>query len=84
MKFVKLVNESTNVNSVLNVKQAQACSKKACSYMKLYIALEELNLHRGILNEKHDILEKAMKVYSKMKQTSKTHRSVVDQHLSDV
>ena len=37
-----------------------------------------------MLNEKHDILEKAMKVYSKMKHTSKTHKSVVDKHLSDV
>ena len=52
--------------------------------MKLYKALGDLQLHGDMLNEKHDILEKAMKVYSKMKRTSKTYRSVVDKHLSDV
>ena len=52
--------------------------------MKLYKALGDLQLDSDVLNEKHDILEKAMKVYSKMKQTSKTHCSVVDKHLSDI
>ena len=52
--------------------------------MKLYCAFEDLQLHDDMLNDTHDILEKAMKVYSKMKQTSKTHRSVADKNFSDV
>ena len=33
---------------------------------------------------KHDIIEKIMKIYSKMKHTSKTYQSVTDKHLADV
>ena len=83
-KFVKLVNESTNPDTVLNIKRARACSKKARSYMKLYMALESLHLNADMVNQKHDIIERAMKIYSKMKRTSKTHRSVADKHLADV
>ena len=38
-----------------------------------------------IVNDKHNIIEKAMKIYSKMMRTrSKTHCSVADKHLGDV
>ena len=50
--------------------------------MKLFKALGDLHLHGDMLIEKHDILEKAMKVYLKMKWISKTHYSVADKHLS--
>ena len=84
VKFIKLVDDSTSANSVLNIKRAQACSKKARSYMKLYRAFADFRLDGDLINDKHEILEKAMKVYSKMKRMSKTHRSVVDKNLSDV
>ena len=50
--------------------------------MKLFKALGDLHLHGDMLIEKHDILEKAMKEYLKMKWISKTHYSVADKHLS--
>ena len=46
--------------------------------------MEFLHLSDEMVNEKHDIIEKAMKIYSKMKRTSKTHHSVADKHLADV
>ena len=78
-KFIKLVEESTSPDLVL-----RACIKKARSYMKLYKALEDVNLNDEMKNEKHDIIEKSIKVYSKMKQTSCTHQSMADKHLADV
>ena len=53
--------------------------------MKLYMTLESLHLNADIVNDKHNIIEKAMKIYSKMMRTrSKTHCSVADKHLGDV
>ena len=46
--------------------------------------MEFLHLSDEMVNEKHDIIEKAMKIYSKMKRTSKTHHSVANKHLADV
>ena len=52
--------------------------------MKLYKVLEDVDLDEQLKNEKHDIIEKAIQIYSRMKHTSKTHRSVAYKHLADV
>ena len=85
-KFKRLVYKSTDCSSVLSISGARACSKKACSYMKLYKAFEDLPLSDDdkINNEKHSILEKTIKLYSKMKKKCKSHRSVADMNVADV
>ena len=89
-KFRKLVSSATDPNSVLNLTRIRFSSKKARSYMKMYMVIHNMNLE-GItmdganeLIDKHSVLESAMKLYLKLKKKGKTHRSVLDRNRSDV
>ena len=76
-KFLELVKESTNPNTVLNKQMMRSASKKARSYMKLYSAIES-ECHSGELKgNKHSILESTIKRYLKMKKMNKSHRGVI-------
>ena len=52
--------------------------------MKLYKAMEGLDVSDTELTNKHAILEDSMKLYKKLKKVSKTHRSVIDKNMADV
>ena len=52
--------------------------------MKLYKAIEQINSEETKLVQRHSVLEDTMKLYSKMKKVSKSHRSVIDMNLRDV
>ena len=53
--------------------------------MKLYKAIEQINSEEETkLVQRHSVLEDTMKLYSKMKKVSKSHRSVIDMNLRDV
>ena len=70
----KLVCTSTDPATVLNKKRVRSCSKKACSYMKLYQAIESLDF--GIDKENptvdsHSILEDSVKLYLKLKKKAR-------------
>ena len=60
-KFKKLVSDSTNHLTVLNVHRIRSCSKKARSYMKMYKALDTVEVSECLLKEKHSIMEGAVK-----------------------
>lgn len=52
--------------------------------MKLYKAKESLDIHDKFEINKHSVMEGSMKLYSKLRNKSKTHQSVLDMNLSDV
>ena len=88
--FHKLVMDSVDNESVLNVLVMQRCSKKAQDYMVMYKAIESLNLDdtdgikEGVIYNKHSILESSMKLYRKLQRTKKSHRSIHDNQLYDL
>ena len=65
--FHKLVFESVDNETVLDISRMRKCSKKACDYMVLYKAVESLNLDdpdgikEGVVYNKHSILESSIK-----------------------
>ena len=54
--------------------------------MKLYAAFRDLSsdVSTADLPDKHAIMERTMKLYSKLTKTGKTHRSVLDRNGSDL
>ena len=55
--------------------------------MKLYSykVMEDVNLNDDLLKGvKHSIMKDTMKLYSRMKKKSKTHRSVIDMNMADI
>ena len=82
-KFKILVEESTSIR-VLSINKIRACSRKARTYMKLYKAMEDIKMDDSALANKHGNMEDTIKLYSKMKKRSKTHRSVLDMNMSDI
>ena len=55
--------------------------------MKLYSykVMEDVNLNDDLLKGvKHSIMKDTMKLYSRMKKKSKTHRSVIDMNMVDI
>ena len=86
--FQQLVRDSTDTNNVLTLDKIQACSRKARTYMKMYVALESIGMDdENFKANKHSVMEGAMKFYSKIKKMtkkSKAHRSVLDMNLGDV
>ena len=83
-KFRSLVNDATSHSTVLSIQRIRGCSKKARCYMKMYKSFESVELGPELTNEKHSIMESAIKFYTKMKRTGKTHRSVCDRNVADV
>ena len=83
-KFQQLVDESTNPFSVLNIQRIRACSRKARSYMKMYRAIQSLDVTDQVAVKSHSILEETIKIYRSLKKTGKSHRSVIDRNRSDV
>ena len=83
-KFRKLVRESTNFLTVLNIQRMRHCSKKARSYMKLYKIIQSEGMNGNPNVNKHSILEDTMKAYLKFKKIGKSHRSVIERQHSDV
>ena len=83
-KFLKLVAASTNHLTVLSIQRIRSCSKKARSYMKMYKTLGSVAVDDNLLNDKHSIMEGAIKIYCKLKREGKTHRSVSDRNVGDV
>ena len=90
VKFRDLVQRCLDSGSVLNLKQMRSCSKKARDYMVLYRAVESLNFEEidgngsEVVMNKHAILEDSMKLYRRLQQTRKTHRSVLDSQVYDI
>ena len=83
-KFQSLVNESTNPFTVLNIQRIRACSKKARSYMKMYRAIQSLDVIDKEAVRCYSVLEETMKLYRGLKKKGKSHRSVIDRNRSDV
>ena len=89
-KFVALVRRSTDNGTVLNVERMRACSRRARQYMLVYKAVESINLNGtsgiddDVVMNKHSILESSIKLYRKIQKSRRCHRSVLDNHLSDV
>ena len=88
--FKKLVYESVDNTTVLNIVRMQSCSRRARNYMLLYKAVEALNLSGAdgndsqvIFNE-HSILEGSMKLYRQLKKPKKRHRCVLENQMSDL
>ena len=54
--------------------------------MKLYMAFKDVSSDSPTneLPDKHSIMEKAIKLYSKLTKKGKTHRSVLDRHGGDL
>ena len=76
---------ATDGSSVLNLERVRSCSKKARSYMKLYLAFSELSEEEhSAITDKYSVMEGAIKKYSRMKKKSKTHRSVMDMNGDDI
>ena len=88
--FHKLVMDSVDNESVLNVSVMRRCSRKAREYMVIYKAVESLNLGEtdgikdGVIYNKHSILESSMRLYRRLQKTKKSHRSILDNQLYDL
>ena len=82
--FRRLVQESTDMRTVLHVSRIRSCSKKAHNYMKLYKAVESLDLKSDPTVNRHSILEDSMKLYAKLRKKSKSHRNVLDLNRGDL
>ena len=52
--------------------------------MKMYKAIDSIEVDNGLIDDKHSIMEGAVKVYCKLKREGKTHRSVSDRNVRDV
>ena len=52
--------------------------------MKMYNVIENLKENENLQPVQYSILEGLMKLYSKMKNTGKTHRNIADKHKKDV
>ena len=52
--------------------------------MKLYTAMESIEIDNGLMSEKHAIMEEAIKKYLKLKKIGRTHRSVLDMNRQDI
>ena len=52
--------------------------------MKLYKVIEQINGDGKKTFNKLSVLEQTIKLYSKMKKVSKSHRSILDMNMSDV
>ena len=52
--------------------------------MKMFKALDTVEVSECLLKEKHSIMEGAVKKYCKLKREGKTHRSVSDRNVGDV
>ena len=52
--------------------------------MKMYLALDGVKVDENLINDKHSIMEGAVKIYSKLECQGKTHRSVCDRNVKDV
>ena len=83
-KFRNLVRKSTCPNNSLTLTAVRACSKKARTYIKLYRAIQSIDLEDDIVNQKHGIMEDTVKLYSRMKKKKKTHRNVADLNKKDI
>ena len=52
--------------------------------MKMYRAFDSVELDEKLANEKHSIMEGAIKTYTRLKRKGKSHRSVCDRSIADV
>ena len=52
--------------------------------MKMYRAFDSVELDEKLANEKHSIMEGAIKIYTRLKRKGKSHRSVCDRNVADV
>ena len=50
----------------------------------MYKALASVTVDDNLVNDKHSIMEGAIKIYCKLKREGKTHRSVSDRNVGDV
>ena len=61
--FQLLVRDSTDNDKVLTIHKIRACSRKARTYMKMYMALESLDMNNeNFKDNKHSVMEGAMKL----------------------
>lgn len=76
--------------SVLTVQKMYKCSKKAREYMLLYKVLKEVDLDNingnevGTIMNKHSIMEDTIKLFRKLKNGKRNHRSVVENQKADI
>ena len=61
--FKNLAMNSLDTVNVLTLKCMRLCSRKARNYMKMYIAIEDVDSSGTELTNKHVILEDSMKFY---------------------
>ena len=52
--------------------------------MKMYRAIQSLDVTDQVAVKSHSILEETIKIYRSLKKTGKSHRSVIDRNRSDV